>query len=719
MEPRDGEPADQFGMPVRLHYLLVGLIAFSVGFITMAFSLTENGEQLRHPVIYAICLAGTAVPVAFYVIARRANFEFKEWLIMSVLVLAVVGPFFCFFFIGTLKPALLTLFMLGPIGAAYYAPLRRAWPVIAFGTGSILFFSAQIDEPDAMGRGVVVATITVACALMLATIRDHLTQTVESNREISERDPLTGAFNLHKFHERLDEEIKHSINDGEVFALVEFDLDNFREVNERHGRSAGDDVLIASTEAIQTALTPHDVLVRRGADQFVVIAPFIPSRNLHATTLLARDRIAAARRALCPEITPTACAGWAIHDRHEDATSIINRADDALHDSKRAAELTGGESLVWRDLRESQSHERAESHVSLEVAELRRRRREEAEIGDDPMWGAMRIAWRTSAYSTFALAVVLLIMGMAGALSFPITGQHYLLFVGWALIMSPLALWATQKKRAPYVDHVLCIAGLTMTMATCLVAREAAPAAVEMFMMSALLYLTLLPFRWAAFYASITYAAYAAFLIVNHYPASDIRIVTTLVNFGFVGAILALTRHHAIKAADDKAVLARTDALTGLANMRQLKSWLVSEVARAEKEDFEIALLAMNLDDFKGVNDVHGHVAGDDLLVAVAGALRQTGREADLAARRSGDEFLLAMSGADESDAAEAASQIANAVRFARARIAPEIPGATTIGWVVWEPGETAEELIALAGKAVQDAKDSSDDGRQPEVELA
>lgn len=718
-EPRGGERVDAFGMPIRVHYLLVGMIAFSVGFITIAFSFTDSGEQLRDPLLFAICLAGISVPMVFYVVARRTDIEFNELLIVCVLALAVVGPFIFFFSIGTLKAAFLTLFMLGPIGAAYYLPMRRAWPLIAFGTVAILYFSSQIDEPDAMARGVVVASITIACATMLSAIRDHLARTVESNREISERDPLTGACNLHKFHERLVAEIEQSNLGGDAFALVEFDLDNFREVNARHGRSIGDDVLIASAEAIQTTLTPRDLLVRRSADQFVVIAPFIPSRNLHATTLLARDRIAASRRALCPDIAPTACAGWAIHDREEAAISLVNRADDALYESKRAAELSTGESLVWRDLRETQSSDRSVSQVSPEIAELRRRRREETEIGDDPMFGAMRIAWRTSAYSTFALAVALLAMGMTGALSFPMTAAHYALFIGWALVMSPLALWATQKKRAPYVDHILCIAGLIMTMATCLVAASAAPAAVEMFMMSALLYLTLLPFRWAAFYAGFAYIAYAAFLLFHDYPHSDMRIVTTLVNFGIVGVLLALTRHHAIKAADEKARLARTDALTGLANLRHLRGWLANEIEQLENLGGKIALLAINLDEFKGVNDVHGHGSGDELLIAVAAALRQSGRECDLPARRSGDEFMLALVGADEVDAAETASQIASAVRFARGRIAPEVPGATTIGWVKWEPGESADDLIKLADTALQNAKRVNGSGARPVTELA
>ena len=87
--------------------------------------------------------------------------------------------------------------------------------------------------------------------------------------------------------------------------------------------------------------------------------------------------------------------------------------------------------------------------------------------------------------------------------------------------------------------------------------------------------------------------------------------------------------------------LAYHDALTGLPNRSRLAEALETALARARVDGSATALLFLDLDDFKIVNDRHGHSAGDDLLRQVAGRLRGTVRADDLLARQGGDEFLL------------------------------------------------------------------------------
>lgn len=705
VEPRDGEPTDLLGVPVRVHYVLVGALAFAVGGVSLAFALTPAGAPLREPVVIAICLAGMLVPLIFAIAAKHYRYEYKEWLMVGVFLLAVFGPFICSFYIGDLKPVFLTLYMLGPIGVAYYVPLRRGWPVIAAGAAAILYVSAQIDEPDAMARGVIVVSITLATALMLAAIRASLERAVESNREISERDPLTGAHNLHRFHEQLDIEIEHSNANLDAFTLVEFDLDEFGEVNAEYGREAGDQVLIAAAEAIQSTLTPWDLLVRRGADQFVVIAPFISSRNLHATTLLARDRISAARRAICPDLPSTACAGWATHERGESAAALLKRADQTLRDTKYAVARSSRESAVWRDLREVQAPEqRGEVHATAEVLELRRRRAEQAAIGDDPMIGAMRIAWRTAAYSTLGLSLALLIMGLTGNLSFSLSAKHYAIFFGWTCVLAPLALWVTKRRRANWIEHVLCVGSLAMTTATCMVAGAVAPATVEMFMMAALLYLTILPFRYAVVYVGAAYVLYATFLFANDYPHAGMRSITTLLTFSMVGTLLALTRHSAIEAAEEKAHLANTDALTGIANERRLRSWLEDEIEREEHGGRRVAILNVDIDDFKTLNDFLGYSTGDAVLTALAKAIDQAARPGDLAARLEGDNFVLALANSDDTDADSARRQIAEAVKAEQSSRPLIVTPRLNVILTVHEPGESPRDLLARAEEDLHEA---------------
>jgi diguanylate cyclase (GGDEF)-like protein len=101
---------------------------------------------------------------------------------------------------------------------------------------------------------------------------------------------------------------------------------------------------------------------------------------------------------------------------------------------------------------------------------------------------------------------------------------------------------------------------------------------------------------------------------------------------------------HALKIANARLEeLAYTDPLTGVANRRQLFETLDREFARAQRYGIELSLAVIDLDDFGPVNKLHGLIAGDEVLVDFARALRPTVRGADLVARYGGEEFVVLM----------------------------------------------------------------------------
>ncbi|HVM56253.1 MAG TPA: diguanylate cyclase [Gaiellaceae bacterium] len=152
---------------------------------------------------------------------------------------------------------------------------------------------------------------------------------------------------------------------------------------------------------------------------------------------------------------------------------------------------------------------------------------------------------------------------------------------------------------------------------------------------------------------------------------------------------------------------ALVDGLTGVANRRRCSEALSMEVARAERHGTPLALVLADLDDFKVVNDEHGHAAGDLVLREFADVLRTTLRESDLAGRWGGEEFLLLLPGTD----AAGAAHLADRVRIAfteRPMLAPD--GATlavtcSFGVAQHRPGEDEEELFAAADRALYRAK--------------
>jgi two-component system, cell cycle response regulator len=141
------------------------------------------------------------------------------------------------------------------------------------------------------------------------------------------------------------------------------------------------------------------------------------------------------------------------------------------------------------------------------------------------------------------------------------------------------------------------------------------------------------------------------------------------------------------------AALALRDPLTGLANRRAFEDALARELARASAAGVPLAVVALDIDHFKRVNDAHGHAAGDAVLAAVAARGAAALRAGDLLARVGGEEFAALLPGASLAQARDVAERI-------RARIAEAPIGA----------GGAALEITASLGCAAL-APDDADEG--------
>jgi diguanylate cyclase (GGDEF)-like protein/putative nucleotidyltransferase with HDIG domain len=147
--------------------------------------------------------------------------------------------------------------------------------------------------------------------------------------------------------------------------------------------------------------------------------------------------------------------------------------------------------------------------------------------------------------------------------------------------------------------------------------------------------------------------------------------------------------------------LALTDPLTGLGNHRHFHDRLARELQVAAEEDKPLTLCFLDIDDFKRINDSHGHPAGDRVLSQVAARLRQDGE----AFRLGGDEFALIFAGRDESEAVESAGAIVN--RMAALEL-DHVDGITISAGIATFPYHASEldELIRLADSALYWAKE-------------
>ncbi len=174
------------------------------------------------------------------------------------------------------------------------------------------------------------------------------------------------------------------------------------------------------------------------------------------------------------------------------------------------------------------------------------------------------------------------------------------------------------------------------------------------------------------------------------------------------GAIIRMVlEHEAIQR--EMARQARTDPLTGLYNRRAFMDELARRIDRLEREELPGALLFIDLDNFKSLNDSTGHEQGDEALRATAQVLRGHTRATDLVARLGGDEFALWLDGADEFAAAERAEQLRTAGPAALAHLTQDRsdPLTMSIGIAVRWPGrgEEVEMLLHRADQAMYAVK--------------
>jgi diguanylate cyclase (GGDEF)-like protein/PAS domain S-box-containing protein len=140
--------------------------------------------------------------------------------------------------------------------------------------------------------------------------------------------------------------------------------------------------------------------------------------------------------------------------------------------------------------------------------------------------------------------------------------------------------------------------------------------------------------------------------LASYYPVRDQQGNS----LGVGSAVIDVTDRH--EAAEHIAYLAYHDSLTGLANRALLEEHLHLAVARAQRHGRSVALLYLDVDEFKLVNDSLGHLTGDDVLAQIARRLQRTTRATDLLARPGGDEFLILLTDI-EGDAEHAAAAAA------------------------------------------------------------
>jgi two-component system cell cycle response regulator len=173
--------------------------------------------------------------------------------------------------------------------------------------------------------------------------------------------------------------------------------------------------------------------------------------------------------------------------------------------------------------------------------------------------------------------------------------------------------------------------------------------------------------------------------------------------------ILSLQRG-LIAAREEVAFQATHDLLTGIWNRRAVLDWMHRECQRANRAHDSVAVLMLDVDHFKTINDTYGHLAGDQILRDVANRLMQNVRSFDIVGRYGGEEFLIVLPGCDESQILQSADRLRAAISsepmsFDTVNVAITASIGATVVPAHFDATQT--EILLAADKALYDAKNN------------
>ena len=188
--------------------------------------------------------------------------------------------------------------------------------------------SASGSPISALPRTIVTILVLVVMSGVIAYLRELLEGSAAELRELAGRDPLTEVGNYRLLHERLDYELLRHERDTKQLAVLLIDLDRFKQVNERRGHAAGDDVLRRVALTLRESVRAQDTVARQGGDEFAVLAPDTDAEGAAMLASRIRDRLG---RVQFAGDSIGATIGWAIYPTDGDSPGeLLTHADEDL-----------------------------------------------------------------------------------------------------------------------------------------------------------------------------------------------------------------------------------------------------------------------------------------------------------------------------------------------------------------------------------------------------
>ncbi len=292
---------------------------------------------LRAPNLLTAILLSVMGAVSGVVCLRLPWERVSEWVLVGFGVLGTLEITITVISVGPDGAVLEPIYLLILTAAAYAFRDRRVIALhvalIAVAMATVLLVRDQISSSAAALTLVLILTLAAMSAL-IAYLRELLEGSAAELREMAANDPLTGVGNYRRLHERLEFELVRHHRDGSTLSLLLIDLDRFKQVNERRGHAAGDDILRRVATTLREAVRSQDTVARQGGDEFAVLAPETDAEGAAMLAARIQDRLS---RVQFAGDTIGATVGWSVYPADgRTAAELLARADEVLMTGKLA-----------------------------------------------------------------------------------------------------------------------------------------------------------------------------------------------------------------------------------------------------------------------------------------------------------------------------------------------------------------------------------------------
>ncbi len=455
---------------------------------------------------------------------------------------------------------------------------------------------------------------------------------------LSRSDILTAALNRRGFLEQMEWSIEQARAAQRPVALLVIDLNGFKLINDAHGHAAGDDVLAWVGRQIPEFLPESAAFGRLGGDEFAI---FLGDTSIGEATALGERLIAVLAERVGASLGIATCpAGLA------GADDLLRDADLALY----AAKADPGQRVQHREVLTDERHvERrgAEPVPEPPVPYSRLRRRGAAALGRDP--STFDGTWVLAGFVTIGLAGATFVASTIAGGGDTIY-QLLIMYLGIPWVLANIGAGLFFRKRTQHMgdpDALVVwvptvLVGLGVGTAALSTGDGAASPIIAGLYLKVLFDASTFERRQSQQTSAAIVACWALVLLLG--PSDALWVAPfQVVLLGGAYALGSIGYEAFSEATATRMELANTDPLTALLNRRGFVRRTTRALTQTANQGPRLAIIALDLDAFKQVNDTQGHAVGDRLLQAVAGVAIATLPDAEAIGRLGGDEFVAAI----------------------------------------------------------------------------